>query len=116
MAYCRRAGDVPPTRHARHRGPDGELYTEELTGEEGFSSDSSPLREVSPLYRNAVDDERVHVESGSVESGSVESGGRQVDELAVTVDTSRMLELGEGAAAGEDPAFAWNWSGRGPGR
>ena len=43
MAYYRSIGDVPPTRHTQHRGPDGLLYREELMGEEGFSSDSSLL-------------------------------------------------------------------------
>jgi homogentisate 1,2-dioxygenase len=37
------------------------------------------------------------------------------DELAVMVDTFRPLELGEAAAAAEDPAYPWSWSGRGPG-
>ncbi|HWB66562.1 MAG TPA: homogentisate 1,2-dioxygenase [Mycobacteriales bacterium] len=32
------------------------------------------------------------------------------DELAVMVDTFRPLELGEAAAACEDPAYAWSWS------
>ena len=36
------------------------------------------------------------------------------DELAVMVDTFRPLELGEGARACEDPAYAWSWAGRGP--
>ncbi len=36
------------------------------------------------------------------------------DELAVMVDTFRPLELGEGALACEDQAYAWSWSGRGP--
>ncbi|MEQ6903350.1 cupin domain-containing protein [Nocardioides sp. YIM 152588] len=43
MAHYQRMGDVPPKRHTQHRGPDGELYYEELMGEEGFSSDSSLL-------------------------------------------------------------------------
>ena len=43
MAYYRRTGDVPPKRHTQHRRGDGSLYHEELTGEEGFSSDSSLL-------------------------------------------------------------------------
>ncbi|MDQ3762856.1 MAG: homogentisate 1,2-dioxygenase [Actinomycetota bacterium] len=38
------------------------------------------------------------------------------NELAVMVDTFRPLELGEGAAACEDPAYPWSWSGRGPAR
>ena len=43
MAYYRVVGDVPPKRHTQHRDPDGNLYREELMGEEGFSSDSSLL-------------------------------------------------------------------------
>ncbi|MDT0305017.1 homogentisate 1,2-dioxygenase [Streptomonospora wellingtoniae] len=43
MAYYRRVGEVPPTRHTQHRTPEGGLYYEELMGEEGFSSDSSLL-------------------------------------------------------------------------
>jgi homogentisate 1,2-dioxygenase len=43
MAYYRSVGEVPPTRHTQHRAPDGDLYREELVGEEGFSSDSSLL-------------------------------------------------------------------------
>lgn len=43
-------------------------------------------------------------------------GAEFFDELAVMVDTFRPLELGEGAGASEDPAYAWTWSGRGPGR
>jgi homogentisate 1,2-dioxygenase len=43
MPYYRRVGDVPPKRHTQHRAPDGTLYSEELLGAEGFSSDSSLL-------------------------------------------------------------------------
>ncbi len=46
MAHYQRAGDVPPKRHTQHRAPSsegGNLYFEELMGEEGFSSDSSLL-------------------------------------------------------------------------
>ncbi len=43
MAYYQRRGTVPPKRHTQHRSPEGELYYEELMGEEGFSSDSSLL-------------------------------------------------------------------------
>jgi homogentisate 1,2-dioxygenase len=43
MAYYRACGDLPPKRHTQHRGPDGNLFYEELMGEEGFSSDSSLL-------------------------------------------------------------------------
>ena len=41
-------------------------------------------------------------------------GAEYFDETAVMVDTFRPLELGEGALACEDPAYAWTWSGRGP--
>jgi homogentisate 1,2-dioxygenase len=43
VAYYRQLGSIPPKRHTQHRTPDGELYYEELMGEEGFSSDSSLL-------------------------------------------------------------------------
>ncbi|PZS22647.1 MAG: homogentisate 1,2-dioxygenase [Pseudonocardiales bacterium] len=50
--------------------------------------------------------------------GAVERslGAESFDELAVMVDTFRPLELGEGGAACEDPAYPWSWSGRGPTR
>ena len=57
MAYYRSTGAVPPKRHTQHRDPQGRLYSEELMGEEGFSSDSSLL-----YHRNipsAVADARV---------------------------------------------------------
>ncbi len=47
MAYYRSVGEIPPKRHTQFRRPSadgsGELYYEELVGEEGFSSDSSLL-------------------------------------------------------------------------
>ena len=43
MAYYHRVGNVPPKRHTQHRNARGDLYYEELMGEEGFSSDSSLL-------------------------------------------------------------------------
>jgi homogentisate 1,2-dioxygenase len=43
MAYYRSVGEIPPKRHTAFRQPDGTLYSEELMGEEGFSSDSSLL-------------------------------------------------------------------------
>jgi len=43
VPYYRLAGQVPPKRHTQHRDPAGNLYFEELMGEEGFSSDSSLL-------------------------------------------------------------------------
>ncbi|MBE9373619.1 homogentisate 1,2-dioxygenase [Saccharopolyspora sp. HNM0983] len=57
MAYYRSVGSVPPKRHTQHRTPDGNLYYEELMGEEGFSADSSLL-----YHRNipsAIVDSRV---------------------------------------------------------
>lgn len=135
MAYYRALGRLPRQRHTQLRDEDGQLFREELMGEEGFSSDSSllyrrgvpsaitdsqvwqlgdqartpnhPLKprhlklhdlatgecpvegrrlvlgnsdvriayvltgaEPSPLYRNAIGDECVYVESGS---GTVET-------------------------------------------
>ncbi|SNR23756.1 homogentisate 1,2-dioxygenase [Blastococcus mobilis] len=43
MAHYRQVGEVPPKRHTQFRRPDGGLYSEELMGEEGFSSDSALL-------------------------------------------------------------------------
>jgi homogentisate 1,2-dioxygenase len=43
MPYYRVAGEIPKKRHIRFYRPDGGLYSEELMGEEGFSSDSSLL-------------------------------------------------------------------------
>ncbi|WP_116453557.1 homogentisate 1,2-dioxygenase [Blastococcus litoris] len=43
MAHYRQVGEIPPKRHTQFRRPDGRLYSEELMGEEGFSSDSSLL-------------------------------------------------------------------------
>ena len=43
MPYYRVTGEVPRKRHIRFHRPDGGLYSEELMGEEGFSSDSSLL-------------------------------------------------------------------------
>jgi homogentisate 1,2-dioxygenase len=39
-------------------------------------------------------------------------GAEHFDETAVMVDTFRPLDLGEGAVACEDPAYAWSWAGR----
>ncbi|SEK72956.1 homogentisate 1,2-dioxygenase [Rhodococcus maanshanensis] len=43
MPFYRQVGQVPPKRHTQFRAPGGELYREELMGEEGFSSDSALL-------------------------------------------------------------------------
>src|SRR4030095_16830924 len=43
VAHYRQVGEVPAKRHTQFRRPDGGLYSEELMGEEGFSSDSSLL-------------------------------------------------------------------------
>ncbi|UYM03536.1 homogentisate 1,2-dioxygenase [Solicola gregarius] len=43
MAFYRMVGRVPDKRHTQFRDDEGNLYREELMGEEGFSSDSSLL-------------------------------------------------------------------------
>jgi homogentisate 1,2-dioxygenase len=43
VAYYRQLGAIPPKRHTQHRDADGQLFFEELMGEEGFASDSSLL-------------------------------------------------------------------------
>lgn len=134
MPYFMAVGDHPRTRHTQFRQPDGQLYREELMGEEGFTGLSSLLyhrhspsqtravsaagppapaftdnhpvqprhfrahelpaggdlvvgrvavvgnddvvlsyaagRDASPLYRNAVGDELIYIESGA---GAMES-------------------------------------------
>ncbi|KOX06101.1 homogentisate 1,2-dioxygenase [Streptomyces sp. NRRL B-1140] len=47
MAHYQRNGKIPPKRHTQFRDPAGNLYYEELMGEEGFSSDSSLLYHVN---------------------------------------------------------------------
>jgi hypothetical protein len=135
MAYYRRAGTIPPKRHTQHRTPEGGLYSEELMGEEGFSSDSSllyhrgvpsaivdatpwalpdqTLTENRPLVPRHL---KLHEHSHGPQPGAVERslGAEFFDELAVMVDTFRPLELGEGGLASEDPGYAWTWAGRGP--
>jgi homogentisate 1,2-dioxygenase len=41
VPYYRRVGEVPPKRHSQFRSPDGDLYTEELVGQQGFFHASS---------------------------------------------------------------------------
>ena len=48
MPYYRVAGEVPRKRHTRFRDPAGNLYAEELMGEEGFASDASLLYHAHP--------------------------------------------------------------------
>jgi homogentisate 1,2-dioxygenase len=43
MTHYQLRGSIPPKRHTAHRSATGQLYYEELMGEEGFSSDSSLL-------------------------------------------------------------------------
>lgn len=57
MPYYRAVGSIPRQRHTQHRSPDGNLYFEELMGEEGFSSDSSLLYHVN--IPSAISESRV---------------------------------------------------------
>ena len=43
MAFYRQLGSLPPKRHTQHRDEQGQLFYEELMGEEGFSGDSALL-------------------------------------------------------------------------
>ena len=59
MAHYRSVGDIPPKRHTQHRAADGKLYSEELMGEEGFSSDrrcctTSAFRRRSSMPRPGI--------------------------------------------------------------
>lgn len=48
MPYYHRMGTIPHKRHTQFRRPDGSLYSEQLFGTEGFSSDSSLLYHCHP--------------------------------------------------------------------
>jgi homogentisate 1,2-dioxygenase len=63
MPYYRVTGEVPRKRHIRFHRPDGGLYSEELMGEEGFSSDSSLLY-------------HTHLPTAITKSEGVEDGGQ----------------------------------------
>src|SRR5262249_23459298 len=63
MPYYRVTGEVPRKRHIRFHRPDGGLYSEELMGEEGFSSDSSLLY-------------HIHLPTAITKSEGLEDGGQ----------------------------------------
>jgi homogentisate 1,2-dioxygenase len=48
MPYYTRRGEVPRKRHTQFRRPDGELYTEEVIGAEGFSGIASIAYHIHP--------------------------------------------------------------------
>ena len=48
MPYYRACGEIPRKRHTQFRRPDGGLYSEELMGQEGFSSESALLVPPAP--------------------------------------------------------------------
>jgi len=48
VTHYRCVGDVPPKRHSKFARPGGGLYSEELMGQEGFSSSSSLLYHLHP--------------------------------------------------------------------
>jgi len=57
MPYYTRIGDVPDKRHVQFRRPDGELYTEEVIGAEGFSGISSIAYHIhQPTIVDRLDD------------------------------------------------------------
>ena len=86
MPYYRVTGEVPRKRHIRFHRPDGELYSEELMGEEGFSSDSSLLY-------------HVHLPTAIVKSEGMDDGGQGG---AVGVGGAEVAEFGEHGL--DDPA------------
>ena len=51
MPFYHKLGNIPHKRHTQHRRPDGELYTEELFGFEGFSGCASLLYHHHPPVR-----------------------------------------------------------------
>jgi len=51
MPFYHRLGQIPPKRHTQFRNPEGQLYTEEVMGMEGFSGIQSLLYHHSPPTR-----------------------------------------------------------------
>ena len=51
MPFYHKLGNIPHKRHTQHRHPDGQLYTEELFGFEGFSGCDSLLYHHNPPVR-----------------------------------------------------------------
>lgn len=99
--YYRAVGNIPPKRHTQHRRPDGQLYREELMGEEGFSSDSSLLyhRHVPSAILSA--DEWQLNEQGTTPNHPLRPRGLRLHDLFVGDDwretdavTGRRLVLG----------------------
>lgn len=57
MPYYVRMGNVPDKRHIQFRRPDGELYTEEVVGAEGFSGISAIAYHIhQPTIVDQIDD------------------------------------------------------------
>ena len=48
MPYYTSLGDIPPKRHIQFRRPDGELYSEEVFGTEGFVGPTSTMYHIHP--------------------------------------------------------------------
>lgn len=103
MAHYLLRGSVPPKRHTQHRAGDGRLYSEELIGEEGFSSDSSLLyhREVPSAVVDATPWElpdQTTTENRPLLPRHLRLHGLFPDEEWKTVDavTGRRLVLGNG--------------------
>ena len=65
MPHYRSVGEVPRKRHTQFRQPDGRLYSEELMGEEGFSSDSALL------YHREMPTRIIRAESAGAEQGGL---------------------------------------------
>ena len=65
MPHYRSVGEVPRKRHTQFRQPDGRLYSEELMGEEGFSSDSALL------YHREMPTRIIRAESAGADPGGL---------------------------------------------
>ena len=48
MPYYTSLGEIPPKRHIQFRRPDGELYSEEVFGTEGFVGPTSTMYHIHP--------------------------------------------------------------------
>ncbi len=122
MPHYQRIGQVPHKRHTQFRRPDGELYTEEVIGAEGFSGISSIAYHIHPPtiverieaplpwkveYTDADFLQHRHLQGGDVEPGGDYLTGRRYMmgnsdvRLALALPTDEMTVFYKNATSDE---------------
>lgn len=81
-----------------------------------YHAGATPARKGTGIANASVSFHPAAYTHGASRQAYLDSPGITVStDMAFMVDTFAPLELGEGALACDDPAYAWRWSGRGPG-